>query len=285
LIIHSPAADITDNEYSYISDYLKEGGKAMFLMNYTVDTPNYDKLMSDYGIDVESGYVLDPDNYFVSYGSGAYMLLTPEVSSDSNDITADIGNKDVLAWYSKGMTSQSKVRSTLTVTSLLQTSDNSYARKVSKSSSSDSSDSSSSSTDLEKQDGDKSGPFSVMMTAEDTHAENTKGEGYATKILAIGSVAFMDVPSSSYGSTASIISSQMGEQYANRSIMTNALSWLVGDSSDEIQVLNIPDRSLLEETVQLNSGDITFWTAALLVVIPLALLLIGFLIWNRRRKK
>ncbi|MCI5730360.1 MAG: GldG family protein [Eubacterium sp.] len=274
LILHSPAADITDNEYTYISKYLKEGGKALFLLNYTAETPNYDKLLKDYGINVQAGYVLDPENYFASYGSGAYMLLTPEVSQDS-ELTSGLNGKDVLCWYSKGMTSDKNVRSTLTVESVLSTSEKSYSKKISKDDDG---------TDLEKKEGDQTGPFSVAMTALDKHAENTKGEGHATKIFAIGSVAFMDVPTS-YGSTTSIIGTQMAEQYNNRTILVNSLKWLVGDSGDEIRVLNIPDRSLLEETVQLQSGDITFWTTALVVVLPLAMLLCGFLIWNRRRKK
>ncbi len=276
-IVYAPADDITENEYEYINDYLEEGGKAIFVLNYTVDTPNYDTLLENYGINVETskGYVLDPDEYFASYGSGAYMLLTPEVNDDSNSITADVGTKDVLAWYSKGMTSQSKVRSTLTVESLIQSSDNSYNKELTDDSTSD---------DLEQTDDDKTGPFSLAMTATDTHAEDTKGEGYATKILALGSVAFMDAPTSSY-STTSLISSEMGESYGNRSIIVNALTWLVGDSSDEIEILNVPDRSLLEETVQLDSSDISFWTTTLLIVIPLVLLLAGFLVWNRRRKR
>ena len=231
-------------------------------------------MLKDYGINVQAGYVLDPENYFVSYGSGAYMLLTPEVSQDS-ELTSGLNGKDVLSWYSKGMTSDKNVRSTLTVESVLSTSEKSYSKKISKDDDG---------TDLEKKEGDQAGPFSVAMTALDKHAENTKGEGHATKIFAIGSVAFMDVPTS-YGSTTSIIGSQMAEQYNNRTILVNSLKWLVGDSGDEIKVLNIPDRSLLEETVQLQSGDITFWTTALVVVLPLAMLLCGFLIWNRRRKK
>lgn len=273
LILHSPAADITDNEYAYIKKYLQGGGKAMFLINYTAQTPNYDKLLKDYGINVQSGYVLDPDNYFVSYGSGAYMLLTPKVVNES-ELTADVGEKTVLSWYSKGLISDQKVRSTLTVEPVLETSNNSYSRKIS----------GKEEESLEKKDSDQAGPFSVAMTALDKHAEDTKGEGHATKIFAVGSVAFMDVPTN-YGSTTSIIGSEMGEQYGNRTILVNALKWLVGDAGDEIQVLNIPDRSLLEETVQLKSGDITFWTALLVVLLPLAMLVSGFLIWNRRRKK
>ena len=55
------------------------------------------------------------------------MLLTPQVSKDS-DLTSDLSTKDVLSWYSKGMTADKKVRSTLTVQSVLTTSDKSYAR-------------------------------------------------------------------------------------------------------------------------------------------------------------
>lgn len=72
------------------------------------------------------------------------------------------------------MTADKKVRSTLTVQSVLTTSDKSYARKIS-----DKEDT----QDLEKKDSDQAGPFSVAMTAEDKYAENTKGEGHATKIL------------------------------------------------------------------------------------------------------
>lgn len=273
LIIHSPAADITDNEYTYLAKYLKEGGKALFLLNYTANTPNYDKLLKDYGINVLPGYVLDPDNYFVSYGNGAYMLLTPALSKDS-ELISEVGEKAVLSWYSKGLISDQKVRSTLTVESVLETSDQSYSRKVT----------GKEEDSLEKKAGDQAGPFSVAMTALDKHAEDTKGEGNATKIFVLGSVAFMDVPAS-YGTTTSIINSEMGEQYGNRTILVNALKWLVGDAGDEIQVLNIPDRSLVQESAQLKSGDITFWTAVLVVILPLVMLISGFLIWNRRRKK
>ena len=63
------------------------------------------------------------------------------------------------------MTADKKVRSTLTVQSVLTTSDKSYARKIS-----DKEDT----QDLEKKDSDQAGPFSVAMTAEDKYAENTK---------------------------------------------------------------------------------------------------------------
>lgn len=272
LIINGPTKDLTTKEYEYIYSYLKEGGKAMFFLNYAASTPNYDKLMKNYGINVKSDMVLDSEDYFASYGSGMYMLLMPKATEDSNNITADVGNASTMAWYSRGMTADKKVRGTLTTESVLESSDKSYLKSADEIKK----------NNVEKEDSDESGPFSVAMTAMDTHAQDTKGEGHATKLFVVGSIAFTNVPDYSSNSMVSIISNN---QYGNRSIIANALSWLVGDAGEEIAVLNIPDRSLLVDSVQLRDGDIRFWTAALLVVIPLVLLVVGFLIWNRRRKK
>lgn len=272
LIMNGPSKDLTTKEYEYIYRYLKDGGKAMFFLNYTSTTPNYDKLMKNYGINVKSGMVLDTEDYFASYGAGMYMLLMPKTVEDSNGITADVGNSSTMAWYSRGMTADKKVRGTLTTESVLNSSDKSYLKTTEDVKNSK----------LDKEANDESGPFSLAMTAIDTHAQDTKGEGHATKLFVIGSIAFTSVPNYSSNSMVSIISSN---QYGNRSIIANGLSWLVGDSAEEIAVLNIPDRSLVVDSVQLRDGDIRFWTATLLVVIPLVLLVIGFLIWNRRRKK
>lgn len=271
LIMNSPSQDLTNNEYQYISDYLGEGGKAMFFLNYAAETPNYDKLMKEYGIDVKSGIVLDPEGYFVSYGSGMYMLLTPN-ATEGNSIAADVGNAGTMAWYSRGMTADKKVRGSLTTESVLETSDEAYCKSTDDLNN----------NEIEKTDKDESGPFSIAMTALDTHAEDTKGEGHATKLFVVGSAAFTSVPDYSSQSLVSIIGNS---QYGNRSIIVNALSWLVGDAGDEIQILNIPDRSLLVDRVTISDGNVRFWTATLLGIVPAALLLFGFLIWNRRRKR
>ena len=270
-IMNSPSRDLTENEYQYITNYLKEGGKGLFFLNYTVETPFYDKLLKDYGIEAKKGMVLDPEGYSVSYGNGMYMLLTPKLSEDSS-LATDVAKADTLAWYSRGLTADKKVRGTLKVESVLETSAKSYCKMP---------------EDLkkeqvEKTDKDESGPFSVAMMATDTHAQDTKGEGHATKLFVVGSVAFTGVVDYASQSMVSIIGNN---QYANRSILVNALTWLVGDSGEEIAVLNIPNRSLTVDSAVIEQGDIRFWTALLLGIVPLSLLLIGFLIWNRRRKK
>ena len=270
-VLNSPSKDLTKKEYQYLSSYLKEGGKAMFFLNYTAETPFYDKLLKEYGIIAKDGIVMDPDEYSASYGAGMYMLLMPKVCEE-NDISADTSMKNTLAWYSRGLVADKKVRGSLTMKPLLQTSGKAYLKSIDQLKN----------EEVEKTDKDESGAFAVAMTATDTHAQDTKGEGHATKLFVCGSAAFTSVPDYASNSLVSIIGNN---NYDNRNILVCALSWLVGDAGDQIEILNIPDRSLLVDRVTLSDSDVRFWTAALLIVIPMALLLVGFLIWNRRRKK
>lgn len=275
LIMNSPANDLTNKEYQYVSDYLKEGGKALFFLNYTADTPNYDKLLKEYGIDVKKGLVLDPEDYFASYGSGMYMLLTPTLSENSVISEDKVGQANTLAWYSKGMTADKKVRGSLTTESILKTSEKAYCKKLEDVKN----------ENLDASETDEKGPFSVAMTAVDTHAEDTKGKGHATKLFVVGSVAFTSIPNYSNSAQSSLVSIIGDNQYGNRNILVNALTWLVGDAGEEIAVLNIPDRSLLVDYVTINDGDVKFFTTLLLGIVPISLLFAGFVVWNRRRKK
>lgn len=251
LLINGPTYDITTDEYTILSSYLKEGGKAFIFLNVQAEKQkNLDKLMSDYGIDVQEGYLIEE----TGSGENSTIILPTAVN---HDITSEVGEKPVYAPVTVGMVSQSDVRSTLTVESLLNTAENCFSR-----------------TDMTAQankkiDSDIAGPFSVAMAATDKYAENTKGQGYATKLLVYGSCDF---------ATAMVAES---EYYGNRSMLIRSLSWLVGE---ETSTLVIPTRSLDTEVVVIDSSDRIFWTAALVVVIPMGLLAIGFVIWYRRRK-
>jgi ABC-2 type transport system permease protein len=66
-------------------------------------------------------------------------------------------------------------------------------------------------------------------------------------------------------------------------MVTNSMSWLTGSS--DVSNLAIASRSLSEETVSLDASSKIFWTVFLVVVLPLALLVAGFVIWFRRRRR
>lgn len=254
LVINAPQYDFSEAEYKNISDYLAEGGKAIFFLNAlaTEKLTNYEKLLSDYGVNVVEGGLSDAKG---AMDKGYPVILAPHV--EDHEITADIGDTQVIVPLSKGMTTQSDVRSTLSVSSFLTTTESAFSKV----------DLSSETAD--KEEGDIDGPFSVGLAIKDTYTEKTKGEGKATEIIVFGSGNFTDV---------SFIENN---QFGNRSVLLNSISYLCGSPT---QTLAIPVRNLNEESVRIQEGDRIFFTVVLVVLIPLALLIFGFVIWYRRRK-
>lgn len=254
LLINAPQYDFNEDEYTMLSDYLKEGGKAMFFLNAAVTDPmtNYNKLISDYGVNVVDGYIIDSEG---AYDDSHPTRFIP-VPAD-HEITADTSDKMVVVSVARGMTTQSDVRSTLTVEPLLTTADSAYSKVNVKPKT------------IEKEDGDVNGPFNVAVAIKDVYAENTKGQGHATQIVVFGA---MDFTSSDVIAT---------NQFGNRSMILNSISYLSGE---ETSTLAIPTRSLNQESVMIKEGDRIFFTVLLVVLIPLALLGVGFAIWFRRRK-
>lgn len=255
LLINGPQYDFTEAEYNVLSSYLKEGGKAMFFL-YPTTTEKmtyFYKLLSDYGVNVADGYIIDSEG---SYSSQYPMYLTPTL--EDSDLTSGLADtQKVVIPICKGMTVQSDVRSTLTVENMMSTTDGAYAKTNIKSQT------------VDKEDGDVNGPFSVALSIKDSYAEKTKGTGHATEIVVFGSVSF---------ETSSFLETN---QFGNRTVLLNSLSYLAGQ---ETTTLAIPTRSLQQESVQIQESDRIFFTVLLVVIIPLILLGSGLFIWIKRRK-
>ncbi len=254
LMIYAPEYDINEDECNMISEYLKNGGKAMFFLNAAVTEPqaNYNKLLAEYGVNVVDGYVIDQKG---AYNEQYPTMLVPAVGD--GDITSEVGNTQVIVAGAKGMVTQSDVRSTLTVESLLTTTDSAYSKTNMQSQT------------IEKEKNDISGPFNVAVSIKDTYTEKTQGTGKATEIVVFGSSNF---------AAADFVATN---QYGNRSMVLKTLNQLSGGTTS---TLAIPTRSLDTQYVTIQNGDRAFFTALLVVILPLALLGFGFAIWYKRRK-
>ena len=254
-MINGPVYDFTEEEYSLLSEYLKNGGKAMIYINALPEKEmtNFYKLLADYGVNVAEGFVLDAEGAISEKNPTAFVGNAKE-----HEITEELTESSpVVVQGTKGLTVQSDVRSTLTVDPLLTTTDSAFSKT------------NANATTLEKEDKDINGPFAVAAAITDVYAENTQGQGKATKIVLFAS--------SNFNADAYISSNQFG----NRSVVLQSATWLTGG---ETTTLAIPTRSLNMETVMIQEGDIVFFTVALVVVLPLILLAAGFVIWFRRRK-
>ncbi|MBO5486124.1 MAG: GldG family protein, partial [Eubacterium sp.] len=60
LLIYGPVYDLTEEEYTLVSSYMKNGGRVLVFLNAEAEEQkNLDKLLSEYGIRRVKGYVVD----------------------------------------------------------------------------------------------------------------------------------------------------------------------------------------------------------------------------------
>lgn len=123
LLINAPTSDISEQEKTMLLDYMKNGGKVIYVMgDPTVDTPNLDAFMEQYGMKKVNGYIADMQRCY----QGNYYYIFPQVSA-SGDLADGLESDMVLMINSGGFVQLSDLRDTLTVENILTTSENGYA--------------------------------------------------------------------------------------------------------------------------------------------------------------
>ncbi len=254
LFIFSPQTDIAAEEAEKIISYLENGGKAIILSDYTdAEMPNFNSVLENYGVQTQKGIVLegDKDHYIAQ---NQYYLL-PNI--ESHEITSNLSSKSkyVLTALSQSIKSLEDVRDTIKIDSILTTSDSAYQK-----------------TDLEametteKEEGDLEGPFSLGVSITEELDENKK-----TQIV--------------YFASSAIFNDQMNATVsgANYELLSASLSWLCGTEEDNS--ISIPSKAYDMTTLMVPASDVSFWSIFVTAVVPVSILLIGFVIWLRRRKQ
>ena len=252
LMIVSPTSDISEEEKTEILDYLEAGGKAMIFSDYTQDDlPNFDAVLASYGVKRAEGIVFEGDSQH--YGMQMPYYLVPTVNStDASSETASAGSY-VLAPYAQGIQKTDDVRDTVTIDSILTTSDQAYSKINMQSS------------QIEKEDDDVNGPFELGVAITEKLDDDKE-----TQIV--------------YYSTANLMESQVNQMVSggNEKLLLESLSWMT--STDESSSVSISSKSLQSTSLTVTDYDAAFWKICTIGLIPGVFLVAGFLIWLRRRK-
>ena len=252
LLINAPTSDISESEKGAIIDYLENGGKAMIFSDYTTeDLPNFDAVLENYGVQREAGIVFEGDNQHYAMQMPYYLVPTVN-STDASSETASAGSY-VLAPYAQGIQKTDDVRDTVTINSILTTSDQAYSKTNMQSS------------NIEKEDGDVDGPFDLGVAITETLDDDKE-----TQIV--------------YYSTANLMESQVDQMVSggNEKLLLESLSWMT--STDDSNSVSIPSKSLQSTSLTVTDYDAAFWKICTIGLIPGVFLVAGFLIWLKRRK-
>ena len=251
LLINAPTSDISETEKDAIIEYLENGGKAMIFSDYTTESmDNFDAVLKNYGVERVDGIVIEGDTQH--YAQMPYYLV-PTVNS--TDAISDFASQGyyVLMPYAQGIKHSDDIRDTVTVNSLLTTSDSAYS-KVDVNSG-----------DIEKADGDVDGPFDLGVSITETLDDDKE-----TQIV--------------YYTSSNLMDSQINQMVSggNEQMLMSSLNWMC--SNDETTTISIPSKDLQVSYLTLTAYDVSFWKICVMGLIPGVFLVIGFMVWLKRRK-
>lgn len=249
LIIHAPEKDFSEDDANKVIDYLNKGGKALITAEYVdAQMPNFERILSEFGLAIQKGYAVDnnPGNY---YQSPIWLLPNIESSEETNGLTGN--HTYVMAPYAQGIAVPETEVDNMTYTKLLTTSDNSLVKTDVKNA-----------TSYELIDGDIAGPVCIGVKAEKAFEDNSA-------VLYVFSCAQLF--------TDDIDSAVAGN---NKTLFTNMMSTV---ASHEASV-SVPAKSYDLERLTVSASDVIFFEIIVVILIPLGLLIAGFVIWLTRRK-
>ncbi len=248
LVVYAPINDIADSEYEMILEYLLGGGKIMIFVDPTAGSlPNLESLMRHYGIDSDTGYIIE-ENDADHYVSGSGMELLPDLAPGI--LGGDIRQGSMIVCpYASPLFMRSNIKENVEITPILVTSEK--AEKVR--------------FDDETEDSEDTvgGPFYVGLMSRESY-----DDGYSEMI----------VYSSAY------IASDMflwNGPYANGSLMVASIMELAPYKSPVLA----PVRNVENSVLALTSHESTLIGILYIGLIPLLILVSGGLSILRRRKK
>lgn len=252
LFINAPASDISSNEKNAIIDYLENGGKAMIFSDYTGENmENFDGILANYGIERAEGIVVEGDSQHFALQMPNYII--PDIKAAEAVSDASSAGYYALAPFAQGIVKKADVRDTVSIESLLTTSDQAYS-KVDLTSDT-----------IEKTADDIEGPFDIGVSV----TEALPG-GEETKLV--------------YYSTTSLLDGQINQMVSggNHQLVLESLKWMA--DTEETLTVSIPSKSLEVSYLTMTDYDASFWKICTLVLIPGAFLVMGFVVWFKRRR-
>lgn len=250
IIVNAPTSDFSKEDADKVISYLNNGGKAIITCNFQYqELANFASVFVEYGIERVSGIVMENNaSYF--YGNVPYYLL-PEV--DSSEYTSSVSGKYVFAPYSEGFTYPGESEDTAYIPLLLTTEE-----AVSKADAANA-------VTSEYEEGDTAGPFVTGIAVERTIGEETM------QLVLLGS------PQIFSDEADQVVSGN------NVAMFTDILTCIV--DSDALAASVIPVKEYSLSTITVTSAATLIGGMLASIVVPLALLAAGIVIWAVRRKK
>jgi len=251
LVVNSPKFDISQVEADKIISYLEQGGRVMFLFDYTEKPlPVFDSILQTCGLSLDRGIAIEGDKNHVA---GNPLILSPNILAHEITNPLSSSNLNLIIPFSMGIIESERKLRTVEVTPLLATSKNSWLR-----------------TDLNNNQmtmlpGDKPGPVTIAWASNKKKLDMNEKDGY--RVVVVGSGNLLK-PVSLFGTVK-----------GNIDFFMNSISWLNGREDS----ISVRSKSVYRLPLSMNALQIYIFAFIFIILIPLALLGVGLGVWLKRR--
>lgn len=257
-VINAPMRDLTDDELKKLDEFLNNGGKLgkslyYFAANNQPDLPKLSAFLADWGIGVGDGVVFE---------SSANRVLNMNLLMPVVDYTEEVYSKTVserslytLVAYARPLSVLFEAKSGITVTSPLEFSATSGVIPPD------------ADENWSPKETDITGPIPALIVAQNAAYEGT--DRLLSNVVACGSSLAVE---DSYLSATSIGN---GEYFLN----------LINTLSEREDIVSIQSKTIGGNELGVQSQQIVVLGILLVIILPLAVLISGAVIWLRRRHR
>jgi len=244
IVISGPRKEFSLREKEVLNSYLLKGGKALFLLDPD-SSPDLDGFLKEWGVRLQKNFIIDKVQFF-----GGDNSIPAVTTYGSHEITKNFSYPTFYPLAQSISSGIEKDQADFTFTPLAMTSKNSWAEK-----------------NLERiefnQKEDQQGPLIIACAVTKTLPGN---KGKNAKIIIFGDSDF--------------ILNAYFNFYGNGDIFLNSINWL----AEEEDLISIRPKPRDFSSVQLTrqKGNIIFFLSV--IALPSFILILGGVIWLRRRK-
>lgn len=252
LVIADPSVEFSHSEIEAIDTFSNKGGHVVMAFQSGKDIPsNLLSYLSEWGINVNNDFVVENDSNHAFQSQ--YGVSVPAPIMQNHKITENliIQKMEFMSPMSRSIDVNDNNANIAMNTPLLVTSDDSWGKT------------NLDSDTISKEDTDNMGPLNLAVLSE-----RLTPDMKTAKMFVIGSYTAIESP---------VTISQ--SSYANADFMLNTFAYMTNNTN----VFNIRPKKVSPEALKMSETQVKVVTVLLMYIIPIAILLIGVIVWWRRR--
>ncbi|MGI5959602.1 MAG: Gldg family protein [Massiliimalia sp.] len=260
-VIYAPTTDYSAEELQKLDTFLDNNGDFSKNLIYIAspqqpDLPNLEGFLAEWGISVDDSLVVETDGKNIYSSTGSGLLFGSEYGETDPDYTADLRQPDLpfLVYQARPVNALFDASGNRTTSVLLQSKDSSIAVPLD-------ADASFDMDSAEKQS------YGIAVMGQRTRYEGT--DPFTSSVVVFGS---LDLFNEQFISNA---------QYNNNEYTVNLMNQICGKENN----VNISSVSFDADQLNVTAAQAMVLMVIFLYVLPIAMIVVGVVVWLRRRNK